>query len=1388
MFGLLNRNVWRFVRGHGIALSLSSLAIGNTGLLASSALAGPLGGSQPVLGAPDLVPSVTDVDYIRFHGRGDVLRTVARFNSCAAFPSGAAADPGSALHARLRIRLAPESEYEILDQTNGGSPASGRVLWTQGLVDQANYAGFTIAYRYDTEDLYFVVGDGGGTVKRTRVWRVSIDLDDGLFRTIDWSYNEASGKASCWIDGVYFAPSSVIKPNGTLDPAPELVGAWHSSGSIMGNVRSDAMYTLAGRGWKDEIGEQNTVWPAPDRTGSDYDDVLDEYISVLGDLSYAAFRWARGSDSVAGGSAWDVELQFDGNTPPVDLANGLDSQSLIHSEIDSILPVWLDTDVGQEITSWVIDDLPDPEDTQTRQILFYHHGLGDQKITVAEDNGSGGALDRSLVCVIGPDGDVEYWAIKTKYSDDDPATQYTLVGQAPTAEGEHTIELPAGQPGVYRILVRSTKNEGYIFSTDQEALYWGAYAPFSLLTQVDALSQGEVFAYIPKDSSQYDLYLEGVTNAWQVEEGTGILENLEETGSLGENGQVQYSGPASVFKSSTNLVRMQLGASWRIGARRFPLVLSGSQFAAERYIRAGVIEMPGFTLWSPDDKRLRDRIIQIGEDGFGDAQIVEKSFQPHSAHIEGNPRAYYSMAIYPQTLKLIHTALEYQVTSPSSAMVGSIDHVASGGSAFLRYGDTTNSQYNFDQFGPAMLFWAGWDDTAANPYYGDANFARRARAASLAFARHVQGTRLRRTDTDVGLHPGLAGLAGADSFGLALHWGRVYGLFDSDDREAILPAAIIQLCHILNVTPTTTRNQDAHFLPFLYEVGQLWAQQNPGSGVAEMLSDIAEEYAMQIIDRPDPWNGADVALQEARAFDGSYSGIQNHMLAMGWLVSGAEFDPAAYDPNNPAALNREWDFLRESLDRQYGFWTRYMAPPIDFGATQMTFAHDSDSRTNSGAIEEQFGGAKRIGSMASPMAARLMLEDGSDIANKLVSGQGVFPENYFDFDLGAPGSSWTELSNGRGGWKFNLLPLYTGGVTHLFDAQGDPIPTGATMPCEAPVAGGSLTVEQIGESFTAINTPSYYAIISTRNYAEPHYYRGALEKYQEPRDIEKTTNNPGGGGDIRGIVYPNGDEAHTGEEIGGVGLSLFYDKTDGGTVISGHNWTPLTTHQTIGYTSDGLRRWAEQNSKAYGTLTTTTNGTAIVEAEMAIAYDLNHSSDYSTSYRIVRTFTFYPESIDIEVEVLYPSSGGAFEELVALYENLPFEVGELVIGAQERVQRLHGLTNLTMPWVGGSVWDLWSGNAWDNNEGLYYHRQEIGWLQKSIPLPQPGVPSTLSYTIGVSNPPSSMGLPDTGSGQGGVDYQEAIWFLRAFERGDPAADLTGDGKVDAEDFRAMFDR
>lgn len=1332
---------------------------------------------------PDPFSGINDSEYLRFHGRGDVLRTAVPFNPCIAFPSGATTDPGSDLHARLRVRLAPESEYAKLDQTNGGTHAPGRVLWTQSIVDQANYAGFTIAYRHDTDELYFVVGDGGGSATRTRMWRVPVVLDDGAFRTIDWTYNDMAGKAGCWIDGVQYTPISVTKNGGAIDPAPGLLGTWSAGGSIMGNARSDAMYTLAGRGWANDIGARNVVWPAPNGSGSMDGDILDENTSILGDLAYAAFRWANAAVDIST-SPWIMELELNGGPVLVDSAGGLDSQGLISAEHDSILPFWADTNAGQDITGWMIGDLPDSEDTQTRQLMFYHHGLGNQTITVTEDNGSGQPLNQSLVCCIGPSGDVEYWAIKSKVGDADPQqyTQYTLLGQGPTA-GVHTFELPQGEPGLYRVIVRSTKNEGYSFATDQESLYWGAYAPFSLLTGVDQLSDNDAYAYIPQDSDVYDLYLGDITNATQ-ESFMGGDNTLATNGGL-VNGSVVYGGSGVNFAVSPGIIKMHLGPNWEVGSRRFPLVLSNSRYAAEFYIRAGVTETANFTHWSPDDKVLRDRILEIASPGLGDANTIAKDFGPQEAHILKNQRRYFSLATYPYGIKIIHTALENQITSTSSAMVGSIDHDPLDSNVILRYGDEPNSVYNFDQFGPALLFWAGWDDTDANPYYGDVDFKNRARCAALAFARHVQGTRIRANETDVGLHPGNAGLAGADDFGMVLHWGRVYNLFDAADRAAILPAAVIELCHILNVNPTSTRNQDAHFLPFLYEVGKLWEQQNQDLAFPEMLSTITEEYAHQIVGRPSPWNGADVAMQEATAFDGSYSGMQNHMIAMGWLASGPEFDPSLFDPLFTSSMNREWDFLRDVLDRQYGFWAHYMGPPLD--GTQTAFGHDSDSRTTMGAVREQYNGAKQTGSMASPMAARLLLEDGSDLAAKLIDGNTVIPTNFFPLTLGTvPSTSWTNISNGRGGWRFDLMPLYAGGVEHLFDpTTNEPIDTGAVLPCEVPVVlSDSITIEEIDEGFIAINTPSYYAIVSTRDPGE-FYYKGAFAKYQEPRDIEKASNANGGGAITNINNYPNGDPHASGEEIGGVGLSFFYDKTGGGPVISGRNWTPLTTHQLIGYTSNGNRRWADQHSRVFAPVNKTYSIDALIQADLTIDYDLNFDTagSSSTSYHVQRVLHFHPHSIVVDVEVSLPVIGT--EPLVALYENIPFELSESVIGQSERAQRLFGLENLTQPWVGGSIWDSWIGNSWTNNDGLSFTGQEIGWLQKEIPIPTSS-PSTLSYTIGVVTPPLQSLHSDTHGSKKSVSYVDAIAFLRAVELGDPAADLDGDGEISENDFALMF--
>ena len=110
-----------------------------------------------------------------------------------------------------------------------------------------------------------------------------------------------------------------------------------------------------------------------------------------------------------------------------------------------------------------------------------------------------------------------------------------------------------------------------------------------------------------------------------------------------------------------------------------------------------------------------------------------------------------------------------------------------------------------------------------------------------------------------------------------------------------------------------------------------------------------------------------------------------------------------------------------------------------------------------------------------------------------------------------------------------------------------------------------------------------------------------------------------------------------------------------------------------------------------------------------------------------------------------------------------------------------------MPWYAGGTWDSWSGNNCDGNEGLYYLGQEIGWLQKQIPLPTVSVDSTLSYTIGVAAPPSQSLLANPDFNQGTIDYQyqDAIDFIRAVERSDPYADTNGDGVITQEDFKAF---
>jgi|GEM_PF-7105693 len=1334
---------------------------------------------------PDPTSGIDDTMFIRTHGRGDIVRLVQPFNACTAFPGGGhSSDPGSAIHARLRVRLAPFSEYAITDEVNDVDPATGRILWTQGAIDSNNYAGFTIGYRYDTSELYFVVGDSGPTSssgdERTRVYKINYDLDTGEFFTIDWTFEGSIGKVSCWINGTQYTPTNVI--NGTIEPLPQLNGNWYM-GALMGNPRTDGLYTLAGRGWDDEIGDRGDVWPTPNSPSSGDPNKLDQSTSVLGDVSYAAFRWANATDSLAS-SPWDVELKIDDTSDglvPTDSAGGLDSQLLMSAESshDTILPSWADTAVGEEITDWFIEGVTNYE--QTRQLMFYHQGLGDQVISVSEliDSTSGaipGDLDQSLVCVIGPAGEVVYWSVDTL------VTEYTLVGSAPI-NGVHTVTLPSGEPGVYRFIVKSEDDEGYAFRTDQEALYWGAYAPLGKLMGVDGFSLADTYAYIPADSAYddanytatYDIKYSSVSHP--VEYARGIS-----TGSALST-KMDDTWYHDSFGSPEGVLAFGLSAGWEIEARRFPLVLSNSRYAAEYYIRAGVVETNNYTLWSPDEKVLRDRIAVIASSGLGIASSIIEDFSSEEAHLVNNPMAYASITTYPESVPVIHTALNRQITSASSAMLGSIDHDLTDGINHLIYGDEPDGDYNYDAFGASMLFWSGWDDSNANPYYGNADFQRRARIAMLAYTRHIQGTRLRRNVIDSSTYPGNMGLAGTDSLGFGLHWGRVYGILDSDDKIALLPSIVIQLCHVLNNDPTTTRNQDSHFLPLLYEAGRLWDDVHTDT----TLLNLCEEYAREIVDIPSPWAGEDVAMQEANGFDGSYSGMQNFMLAAGWLVSGNKFDPS--DPTN--GYDRDWSFLADAIDRQYSFWSHFMFPSGD--GSHIGFAHDSDSRTVRGAVAEQYSGAKVIGPRASVLAARLLFQDGSSEAQNRIDISPITNELASDFPINTSveAPTWNGARNGE---KFDLMPLYAGGLADFYDINNDPIiDLTAVLPCEVTVSSG-VEIEVIDEGYIAVNTPDYYAIIAT-NIPYSYYYTNALGRYSEARDIEipdiETIKSGAtlGGGDHLSENYADGKDPYLGEEIGGVGLSLFYDKTavSPNAVIVGRNFSPLTTHQLIGYTTTGEdRRWAKQDSRSFPISYHTPAGTG---AELTINYELN--SDTGTSYTVQRVFDFQADNIDVTVTVSYPATGTP-ESLDRIVENIPIELDSDMIGSSERASRLARLELEDLPWITtNDQWDVWCATDWSVNNGLSYTGpydelvgQEIGWIQKTLALPTSGNPTTFSYSI----EPSVATSRRPGAGSDKPDADAVIRFIRAAEIGDMSADLDGDGKITQEDLRIVLER
>ncbi len=1411
---------------------------------ASGTLASDLGGgSQISVGVSVNDPNIGDTKFVHTHGRGDVVQTASGAAS-SVFPGSGTQmiDTGTALHARLRIRIAPESEYSIIDQTNGGSYSTGRVLWKQGAAARNNCAGLTIAYRHDTDQLLFLVGDsfddGGGIGYRTRVWSVSTVIDDGQFRTIDCSYDELTGDARIWIDGHFYNPSAVVGPGG-IQPAPELNGNWAKfGGSILGGSFPDGIYQLAGNGWAGVLGDRYTVWPDPNVL-DEFDMELDSNTSVVGDVSYAAFRWAKGTDTLTE-SPWEVELVVEEDLIEEELVlvdnksglNGNDLKLLSGDHDETTPPVLVDAGQNNVVTRWIPTGLPTNRQ-QTRQLFVYHHGLGDQEITIDEYRSTlqhsnhsttveQDQIAKSIIMCMEPDGEIGYFygysSDQSLYPESDTnAKEYSIVSSSmgSPANGSHTFTLPAGKPGLYRIVVKSgafvvrdgndsplyTHHEGFEFKTNYSGPYWGAYAPFGPLQGVSELGSTG-YAYIPRDINPT------TGNAYEIENGVILNTTLTDRAYGATSGTAMSS--SSTFVNAPGIIESSLSAGWSIELPGMPFALSPDEFGAYHYIRGGVIEEENFTLWSLDEKILRDRIVEIASTGFGDPEDSVEDFGDgssglHAQHILDSPRDYYSLGTYPQGISDFNIAIHHQVVDTTQNMLGSIHfNIEAAGEnpnfdSRMEYGEPQYTGNNVDQFGPAFLFWAGWDDVDANPYLNNAYIDKRARAAMLAFARHIQGGRLRReTRFENTLNPGLVGLAGTDELGIGMHWARVYSLFDSDDQAAFLPAALMQFCHVANNPPTTTRNQDAHNLPFLYEIGELWDDVNDETSV---LPDWAEDYAKEIVEYPTHSSGEDVSLYEAEGFDGSYSGIQNYMIAAGWLVSGGEFDPTNSGSNGD--YGREWDFLRVVLERQYEYWSHFMGSSPE--GELITFGHDSDSRKTIGAVREQYNGAKELGALVNSIAARLALHDKTNRSM-------ILRANSFGSTLAFPivDSAYQKWTNNepnpvhpKVGTKFDYMPIYAGGLAHLFDVNGDPIDTGAVLPSEVEVLSG-VNVEEINEGFFAINTPCYYAVISTRSVG-PYFYEEAIQQHRVARPIEDPS-DVNGGGNMKEHPYifvansPTDDRTSlsesNSEELGGVGLSFFVDKTTGtgnSPLIVGRNWSPLTTHQLIGYvdatgSEPEERRWAEQNSRKFnGYIDPVNSDNYIIE----ICYDLN-DGDTSTNthgYRVERKYTFKPSSIDVDVSVYLSGTindmkcdaiSGTIETLDRLVENIPFELSESVIGTAARADRFDMLEMEKLPW--GPQWDEWCATNWTGGEGLIYQGQEIGWLQKEIPVPTAGVPSVLSYTIEPTNG-SCGSSPLLNQGGAQVKITE---FVQAYERGDHSADLNQDGIVDVFDIQEFI--
>tara|TARA_B100001778_G_scaffold330827_1_gene333999 strand:+ start:22692 stop:25883 length:3192 start_codon:yes stop_codon:yes gene_type:complete len=876
----------------------------------------------------------------------------------------------------------------------------------------------------------------------------------------------------------------------------------------------------------------------------------------------------------------------------------------------------------------------------------------------------------SIVRVIDPDGDTIYYSINPRYLD-----RYQIMGDEPVTSSviRHTIDLPT-KTGIYRVVIKGTDGSTWDILADFSIDQYGIQYAGGILNE-DCIDFSPGYIFVPAEAPDYGFLFTGDVTIAQSDD-TPIDDTEHPTDGTVERADNPTFGSDDVWTLTTS-------GSWTLRFERLPFVVCNS-LAAANAIQSGTTKPGSIRFWGKGDELGHSRIVEIiATMSSTDYEDSKKTWPDAATEWAANPRRYYHIDKYANCFRTVHTALNQQNFTTSAHRCGHVhDEIGSTGTGMLPYGAQHINRGGF------FAFLSAWNDSS-NPYYNDSDLKKRARISTIADARCVHGYRLRGSAFSITSRLGNSGLAGSGELAAGVFFNNQIDNIEAGDTDALAYNILDQLDATIADIFTSTRNQDCGILPIFVVAPLIWQLKYGNNN----LKQVCVDEAKQIMRRDDIGStNENTPLPEAVSYDGSYCGIQNFEMASAWMM--ADGDP-------------DWDFLVDSIEKNYKWWQYFVAPTKDIN--KGIYAYDSDSRTNLGSLQEQYGGAvSKLGNISPIVAKWNLLRGRFKSAGEAASALAEYAELMN-----------TEISNDtdnptlfeiHGGWKFQIYDMWLEADENISN------PNSYVLPAEE--TSHNVVKVREGEDYIRIDTPAYYASLPTFFPGE-FYWRKAQEQHERAREPFETT-----GGDWLDEPYPmietSPDKPRRGvdaAEIGGSGISLLYSRDAGRPFITGRNVAPFLTHQIVGITSGDERRWARPSGRTYQI-----DGNKVVISYTMYGDDNFEDGDVS----IVKTMTFGLKSIRIQNQVTRNSG----DSIIELYESVPMVSGSNMIGSSSRTAMVRSIENprSTINGFGDGIFIRGTLQANPFRE-FYTDHERLTFAKVPITLPAVGQSATTSYTI-----------------------------------------------------------